>query len=65
MKDKQIELRAAAARLMLNDNRDIRDYNKLIDYIDETFTVMYQTIKKLEEILTAMDAAGKEERKDE
>lgn len=65
MKDKQIELRAAAARLMLNDNRDIRDYNMLIDYIDETFTVMYQTIKKLEEILTAMDAAGKEERKDE
>lgn len=33
----QIELRAAAARLMINDNRDIRDYNLLIEFIDDIF----------------------------
>ena len=33
----QIELRAAAARLMYNDNRDIRDYYMLIEFIDECF----------------------------
>lgn len=34
---KQEELRAAAARLMYNDNRDIRDYNALIAFIDDNF----------------------------
>ena len=64
----QIELRAAAARLMYNDNRDIRDYYMLIDFIDMVFSTSNQILSKierLEEILTAMDAAGKEERKDE
>ena len=32
-----VELRAAAARLMYSDNRDIRDYNKLIDFINSRF----------------------------
>lgn len=32
-----VELRAAAARLMYSDNRDIRDYNKLIDFINSHF----------------------------
>ena len=68
MKDSRVELRAAAARLMYNDNRDIRDYYLLIDFIDGTFNVMNQIsnkIDKLDEILTAMYAAGEEERKDE
>ena len=62
----QIELRAAAARLMYNDNRDIRDYYMLIDFIDMVFSTSNQILSKierLEEILTAMDAAIEEERK--
>lgn len=35
--DKQVELRAAAARLMYDDNRDIRDYNALVAFIDDNF----------------------------
>lgn len=31
------ELRAAAARLLYNDNRDTSDYNMLIDFIDNYF----------------------------
>lgn len=31
---KKTELRAAAARLMYNDNRDVNDYNTLIDFIE-------------------------------
>ena len=33
----QVELRAAAARLMYGDNRDTADYNMLIDFIDKIF----------------------------
>lgn len=29
-----LELKAAAARLMYGDNRDIRDYNALIEFIE-------------------------------
>lgn len=36
MKNKT-ELRAAAARLLYNDNRDTSDYNMLIDFIDNYF----------------------------
>lgn len=32
-----VKLRAAAARLMYSDNRDIRDYNLLIEFIDDIF----------------------------
>ena len=32
--EKAIELKAAVGRLMYSDNRDIRDYNALIEFID-------------------------------
>ena len=50
MKDSRVELRAAAARLMYNDNRDIRDYYLLIDFIDGTFNVMNQISNKIDKI---------------
>ena len=31
---KKTELRAAAARLMYGDNRDVKDFNMLIDFIE-------------------------------
>lgn len=34
MLEKAIELKAAVGRLMYSDNKDIRDYNALIDFID-------------------------------
>ena len=33
----QIDLRAAAARLLYSDNRDTADYDMLIEFIDSTF----------------------------
>ena len=32
--EKAIELKAAVGRLMYSDNKDIRDYNTLIDFIE-------------------------------
>lgn len=32
--EKAIELKAAVGRLMYSDNKDIRDYNALIEFID-------------------------------
>ena len=32
--EKAIELKAAVGRLMYSDNKDIRDYNALIDFIE-------------------------------
>ena len=34
MWEEAIELKAAVGRLMYSDNKDIRDYNALIDFID-------------------------------
>ena len=33
-REEAIELKAAVGRLMYSDNKDIRDYNALIDFID-------------------------------
>lgn len=35
-REEAIELKAAAGRLMYSDNKDIRDYNMLIDFIEST-----------------------------
>ena len=32
--EKAIELKAAVGRLMYSDNKDVRDYNSLIDFIE-------------------------------
>ena len=32
--EKAIELKAAVGRLMYSDNKDVRDYNELIDFIE-------------------------------
>lgn len=34
MMQKAIELKSAVSRLMYSDNKDIRDYNELIDFIE-------------------------------
>lgn len=34
MREEAIELKAAVGRLMYSDNKDIRDYNALIDFIE-------------------------------
>ena len=33
-REEAIELKAAVGRLMYSDNKDIRDYNALIDFIE-------------------------------
>ena len=40
--EKAIELKAAVGRLMYSDNRDIRDYNALIEFIDASLRSVSQ-----------------------
>lgn len=40
--EKAIELKAAVGRLMYLDNKDIRDYNALIEFIDESLRSVSQ-----------------------
>lgn len=37
------ELKAAAARLLYNNNRDTADYNMIVDYIDNSRPIVYGT----------------------
>lgn len=39
--NEKIELRAAAARLLYNDNRDSADYGALVDYIDNSERIIH------------------------
>lgn len=59
----RIELKAAAARLMLSDKRDYRDYDRLIEFIDFSFDSAERMCNKVDELLEAIeesiDAAGK------
>lgn len=41
-REEAIELKAAAGRLMYSDNKDIRDYNMLIDFIESTLRPISQ-----------------------
>ena len=45
MENKTNELKAAVARLMYSDNRDIRDYNLLIDFIESNEKETYKEDK--------------------
>ena len=40
MKNEKVELRAAAARLLYESNRDSADYGMLIDYIDNSIRIV-------------------------
>ncbi len=40
--EKAIELKAAVGRLMYSDNRDIRDFNALIEFIDASLRSVNQ-----------------------
>lgn len=40
MKNEKVELRAAAARLLYEINRDSADYGMLIDYIDNSIRIV-------------------------
>lgn len=47
-REEAIELKAAAGRLMYSDNKDIRDYNMLIDFIESTLRpISQEQIKKM------------------
>lgn len=41
-REETIELRAAVGRLMYSDNKDIRDYNALIDFIESALRPVSQ-----------------------
>ena len=47
MMQKAIELKSAVSRLMYSDNKDIRDYNELIDFIESALRpVSREQVKK-------------------
>lgn len=47
-REEAIELKAAAGRLMYSDNKDIRDYNMLIDFIESTLRpISQERVKKV------------------
>ena len=46
--EKAIELKAAVGRLMYSDNKDVRDYNALIDFIESALRpVSREQVEKL------------------
>lgn len=45
--EKAIELKAAVGRLMYSDNKDIRDYNALVEFIDESLRSVSRSREKV------------------
>ena len=58
-REEAIELKAAVGRLMYSDNKDIRDYNALIDFIDTALRpVSREQVEKAEWIAMAEQWGG-------
>lgn len=55
-REEAIELKAAVGRLMYSDNKDIRDYNMLIDFIESTLRpVSQEQVEQIKKVWTGCD----------
>ena len=52
--EKAIELKAAVGRLMYSDNKDVRDYNALIDFIESALRPVSR--ERVEQVWDGCDA---------